>query len=274
MPELPEVETVKRALETLLKGESFRKVEIKTPALRYPLSPQLAVDILNTPIEAIERRAKYLMIFFKNQRVLVLHLGMSGSFKKSNSSLPPQLHDHVIFFTHSGMELRYHDPRRFGMLLLLQKNELIDFFKNLGREPLSPPLTGEELYTLFKNKKGPIKNILLNQGLIVGIGNIYAAEILYEAKISPFKKASTLTLKHCDQLAIAIKEVLTKAINLGGSTLKDYRQVNGTQGSFQSIFKVYNKAGKACITCSWLIEKAVQAGRTTFYCKNCQGEGE
>lgn len=277
MPELPEVEVVCRALRPVLEGTTFVKVQLNRPDLRYPLPLNLENKLANHSIQAVSRRAKYLLIDFAHGLTLVWHLGMSGRIiieDLNNSTLEPSLHDHVIITTSNNHKLTYRDPRRFGFLLLVYTNQLSSLapFDILGPDALNDPqLNAQIFHDRLKRHKTLIKNALLNQKIIAGIGNIYASEALWQAKLSPLRLASTLTLIEATRLLQELQDVLKRAIAAGGSTLKDHVRPNGDVGYFQHSFRAYGRENQPCIHCqSTSIAKIILSRRATYYCKECQ----
>jgi formamidopyrimidine-DNA glycosylase len=293
MPELPEVETVRMGLEPVLVGNRFASVEQRRKDLRFPLPVNFAKRLSGRRIEALDRRAKYLLARLDDGEVLVMHLGMTGRFSIDHANgrhvepgefyedaLIAPTHEHIVFHMGDGAAVRYADARRFGYMDLIRQSGLEEhrLFKGLGIEPLSDDFTSDWLGAKLKGKKTPIKSALLDQRLIAGLGNIYVCEALHRAKISPLRLAGTLTTKEgkstpkTDALVKSIKAVLAQAIKAGGSTLRDYARTDGRLGRFQHRFKVYGKEGKPCPTknCAGKIRRIVQGGRSTFYCPTCQ----
>ncbi len=278
MPELPEVETVRKGLEPVMEGRKLVDIRTHRADLRIPF-PSALPDLKGRKISRLSRRAKYLLVHF-GADILVIHLGMSGrmTIEKDIANYKLKKHDHMVMSLSGGAGVIFNDPRRFGMTLLLKENELGSHasFKSLGPEPLSNNFSGPILHAALKGKNTPIKTALLDQRVVAGIGNIYACEALFEAKIDPRKKASSLNATKCEALAVAIRNVLTRAIAAGGSSLKDYRQADGSLGYFQHGFLVYDREGEACPRCGsggkkgHTIHKITQAGRSTFYCPTCQ----
>jgi len=278
MPELPEVETVRKGLEPVMEGRKLVDIKTHRADLRIPFPATLS-DLKGRKISRLTRRAKYLLVHF-GQDILVIHLGMSGrmTIERDIASYKIKKHDHMVLSLSGGAGVIFNDPRRFGMALLLNEGELQGHpsFKSLGPEPLSNNFSGPILYEALRKKNTPIKSAILDQHVVAGIGNIYACEALFEAKIDPRKKASALNAAKCEDLAKAIKNVLTRAIAAGGSSLKDYRQADGSLGYFQHGFIVYDREGEACPHCGsgakkrHTIHKITQAGRSTFYCPGCQ----
>ena len=274
MPELPEVETVCKGLATIFVGQRFTSVAVLKETLRFKIPANFAKRLNNKIVLSVERRAKFILIKLTDNSTLIIHLGMSGSFRVYSDFAPIEKHEHVIFHMSDNLEVRYYDPRRFGFMILTNTVGLLNLpmFKQLGPEPLASNLNGDLLVTILKGQKGPIKSALLNQKVIAGIGNIYASEVLHLAKISPKRRACNIIGVRSTRLAFAIISVLEKAIKLGGASLKDYRQLSGEMGYFQNYFRVYNQAGKYCKNCGQgiFIKRIVQSGRATFFCPKCQ----
>jgi len=292
MPELPEVETVRRGLAPILVGNTFARVEQRRPDLRFPLPERFGERLKGRTIEALDRRAKYLLARLDDGEVLIMHLGMTGRFAidKANGTAAPgrfartpaqtPKHEHIVFHLRDGAAVRYNDVRRFGIMDLVPSSSLDShaLLKSLGVEPLGDVLTSEWLASKLKGKATSIKAALLDQRLIAGIGNIYACEALHRAAISPLKLAGALTTKtgkptkKTDALVRAIKAVLESAIKAGGSSLRDYRHTDGRLGRFQHRFKVYGREGKPCprTGCGGTVRRTVQSGRSTFFCSTCQ----
>jgi formamidopyrimidine-DNA glycosylase len=293
MPELPEVETVRLGLAPVLVGNSFTSVEQRRGDLRFPLPKHFAKRLQGRTVDALDRRAKYLLARLDDGEVLVMHLGMTGRFsidQANGKSLelgefeyeqkPTPKHEHIVFHLADGTAVRYSDTRRFGLMDLIPGATLPShaLFKGLGIEPLGPDFAPEWLASRLKGKATSIKAALVDQRLIAGIGNIYACEALFRAGISPMRLAGTLATKTgkptkaIDALVKAVKAVLGEAIKAGGSTLRDYARADGRLGRFQHSFKVYGREGKPCRKkgCRGTVRRIVQSGRSTFYCPNCQ----
>jgi formamidopyrimidine-DNA glycosylase len=293
MPELPEVETVRRGLEPVLVGNVFARVEQRRADLRFPLPENFGTRLSGRTVEALDRRAKYLLARLDDGEVLVMHLGMTGRFAIDHANgaatepgafahperkIPK--HEHVVFHLGDGTTVRYSDTRRFGLMDLIRAERLEGhaLFKGLGIEPLSPAFTPEWLAQRLKGKATSIKAALLNQKLIAGLGNVYACEALFRAGISPLRLAGSLATKSgkptkkTGALVAAIKAVLGDAIKAGGSSLRDYKRADGRLGRFQHRFKTYNREGKPCPRkgCGGTVRRIVQGGRSTFYCPTCQ----
>jgi formamidopyrimidine-DNA glycosylase len=281
MPELPEVETVRRGLEPILVGNEFARVEQRRPDLRFPLPQRFGERLLGRKVKALDRRAKYLLARLDDGEVLVMHLGMTGRFTINGSAAkPPPKHEHVVFHLGDGTRVRYSDARRFGYMDLIPTTSLEGhaLFKGLGVEPLSPAFTPDWLAMRLKGKATSIKAALVDQRLIAGLGNIYACEALFRAGISPMKLVGTIATKSgkptqkTEALVEAVKAVLENAIKAGGSSLRDYKRADGRLGRFQHRFKVYGREGKPCSKkgCGGTVRRIVQGGRSTFYCPTCQ----
>jgi len=274
MPELPEVETISRGLAKALNGARIKQVDVRRPDLRFPLPKNLAARLKDRRIQEIARRAKYILITLDKNETLVLHLGMSGRVVISYKEEEPDKHDHLVFHFNNKAIVRFNDPRRFGLCDLVSTDALPRhrLFQHLGLEPLGGNLTPAFLEKKFKGKKTSIKTALLDQRLVVGVGNIYASEALFHAGISPKRLAGKCTQEQIVKLVPMIKKVLNKAINAGGSSLRDYVQADGELGNFQNNFAVYDRAGKACRGCTCNIKKTrgirriTQGGRSSFYC--------
>ncbi|MSO92016.1 MAG: bifunctional DNA-formamidopyrimidine glycosylase/DNA-(apurinic or apyrimidinic site) lyase [Rhodospirillales bacterium] len=280
MPELPEVETVRRGLAPLLEGRMIARARAKRPDLRFPLPKQFSRRLEGQRVTAIRRRAKFLLLFLERGEVLIVHLGMSGRlcvYPKSDKAPPEEPHDHVIFETEEGTVIRFNDPRRFGFMDLVAAAALDahPMLARLGPEPLEAAFDGQALAARLKGR-APIKNALSNQSVVAGLGNIYVCESLFRAGLSPKRRTSTVKGERADRLAKAIRGVLTEAIAAGGSTLRNHRQPSGELGYFQHNFAVYGRAGERCPGCTCDakvtggIRQIVQSGRTTFYCATRQ----
>lgn len=282
MPELPEVETTRLCLEPHLVGQPLLGVDIRSPKLRQP-TPE-PKHLQGRTVLSLTRRAKYILAELDDNHTLLIHLGMSGRFsiyagaepqtptKLSRYTAPPLAkHDHAIFKTPTA-EIRYNDPRRFGILLRINTSSLAEhpLLKNLGPEPLTAAFTPDILRAALHSKTTAIKPTLMNPSVVVGVGNIYASESLFMAGINPTRPAQSLTQAECETLHRTIVAVLNKALSLGGSTLRDYQQPTGEAGHFQAEFAVYGRAGQPCLTCGTPILQTTQAQRSTFWCPHCQ----
>jgi formamidopyrimidine-DNA glycosylase len=295
MPELPEVETVRRGLQPVLEGARLTRGEARRADLRFPIPERFAERLTGGRITALGRRAKYLTMHIEGGPVLICHLGMSGSFRietMGGSETPGgfhhersknSAHDHVVFNVASptGPETRvvFNDPRRFGFMLFCDGNpDEHPMLAGLGVEPTGNALDGALLASMLKDRKAPLKAALLDQRLIAGLGNIYVAEALWRARLSPLRAAGTIAKsggkarERSERLAGAIRSVIADAIAAGGSSLRDYMHADGSLGYFQHSFAVYDREGEPCPTpgCNGRIERIVQSGRSTFYCRTCQ----
>jgi len=275
MPELPEVETVRRGLAMALEGKRLSRVEVRRPDLRRPFPERFAERLRGRRIASFRRRAKYLLLGLDSDEDWLIHLGMSGRMLVGQG-WPNELdaHDHVVIGAEDGTVVRFNDARRFGVMDLIAagETEAHPLIKGIGPEPLDAAFDGRALAARLKGKAAPIKAALLDQRVVAGIGNIYASEALFRAGISPTRKAGTVQGERAEKLMAAVKAVLNEAIKAGGSSLRDHRQTSGELGYFQHNFKVYGKDGKPCPVCRSKtgIRHLVQSGRSTFYCAKCQ----
>jgi formamidopyrimidine-DNA glycosylase len=293
MPELPEVETVRRGLEPALVGRRITRVSLRRANLRFPFPPNFRERLEGATVEALTRRAKYILAHCSSGETLILHLGMTGRFTVARDGKISNLgefyfetgsdgaaeghHDHVVFDLDDGTRIIYSDPRRFGLMDLAQADALHQhkLLKDIGIEPLGNELSGAYLADIFRGKAVPLKAALLDQRLIAGLGNIYVSEALFRARLSPKRKAGTLVKANVfdprlDDLAGHIREILHEAIVAGGSTLQDYRSADGVAGQFQQRFLVYDREGAPCSACGKPLKRMVQSGRSTFWCASCQ----
>jgi formamidopyrimidine-DNA glycosylase len=270
MPELPEVETVKRGLEPVLAGATIQSITLNRPDLRVPFPEKLHEQLQWKKCLSLDRRGKYILIHLEENLTLIIHLGMSGQMVINPSA--PRKHDHMVIETKAGDIITFNDPRRFGMVYLAKTTEIDSHkaFHGMGYEPLNQALTADIFYNLLHKRKISMKAALLDQRLIAGIGNIYACEALYLAGISPYRLSNDISLEDADRLLNAVRAVLKDAIKSGGSSLRDHRQANGSMGYFQHHFKVYDREGKACLATGEVIIRVVQNGRSTFYCPAIQ----
>ena len=280
MPELPEVETICRGLDRTMTGRTISGVEVRRPDLRFPLPVDFAARLEGRRVIRIDRRAKYVLARTDDAQVLIMHMGMSGrlSFwqpEDDDGRAPdPGAHDHIRFQIGNGTLVTFHDPRRFGYMSVCDEAELEDhpYFCNLGPEPLSDAFDARYLDQALAGKKTAIKTALLDQKIVAGLGNIYVCEALFEAGISPRRQAHTISGRRAARLVPAIKDVLERAIEAGGSTLRDYARVDGELGYFQFSFAVYGRDGEPCGRdgCESIIQRIVQGGRSTFFCGRTQ----
>jgi len=292
MPELPEVETVRLGLAPVMEGAVIDKVEVRRPDLRSPFPARFGKRLTGRKVVGLGRRAKYLLADLDDGNVLVMHLGMSGSFrieadgegKIAGTYYHPRserrAHDHVVFHLSSGATVVFNDPRRFGLMDLVPRRDLeaSKHFRGMGMEPLGNEFDGAALAKLFAGRAAPLKAALMDQRLIAGLGNIYVCEALWRARLSPERAAGSVATRTgkptpaAGRLATAIREVLGAAIAAGGSSLRDHRRTNGELGDFQHAFAVYDREGEPCPRrgCRGIIRRKVQSGRSTFYCAVCQ----
>ena len=269
MPELPEVETTRKGLEPLITDRNITSVHIYKKKLRWEIPPHLKSTLKNQTVKKITRRAKYLLIHFDSGQ-LVIHLGMSGSISVVNSLESLKKHEHFELRLDNGKSLRFHDPRRFGSILWQNLNETLSLLKNLGPEPLSYEFDNDSLFNSSKGKSKNIKTFIMDSNVVVGVGNIYASESLFLAGISPKRVAGKTSKKRFKVLTNSIKNVLTDAINNGGTTLNDFSNVDGNPGYFSQVLNVYGRDNKPCIRCHGKIRRIVQNQRATYYCPKCQ----
>jgi formamidopyrimidine-DNA glycosylase len=292
MPELPEVETVRRGLQPAMEGARFVKVEARRPDLRWPFPNNFAKQLTGKTVTGLGRRAKYLLADLSSGDVLIMHLGMSGSFRVSrrdgertpgrfhHDRSGDRAHDHVVFHMSSGATVTFNDPRRFGFMQLVPRAGLAQhpLVKGLGPEPLGNEFSAVLLAAACRGKKTSLTAALSDQKVVAGLGNIYVCEALHRARLSPKRTAATLATRagaphpRAHALVEAIKAVLQDAIRAGGSSLRDHRRTDGELGDFQHDFRVYDREGKSCPTlaCRGAIRRIVQTGRSTFYCPVCQ----
>jgi formamidopyrimidine-DNA glycosylase len=287
MPELPEVETVRRGLAPAMEGERFAKVEVRRGDLRWPLPKGFAQRLHGKVVEGLGRRAKYLLADLSSGDVLMMHLGMSGSFRIGKNGAPGKYyhersknasHDHVVFHMSNGAVVTFNDPRRFGSMKLVPRAKLESepLLRALGPEPLGNEFDAAMLAKACAGKKTSLKAALSDQRVVAGLGNIYVCEALYRARLSPKRMASTIADRNgrpnerAEKLVDAIKAVLKDAIEAGGSSLRDHRRADGSLGDFQHNFQVYDREGEPCPSCKGKIKRIVQVGRSTFYCPSCQ----
>jgi formamidopyrimidine-DNA glycosylase len=270
MPELPEVETIMRALAARLVGRRITALEQRRPDLRFPLPGRLPERLVGRRVLGFARRAKYILAEIDDGHTLMLHLGMSGRLLFDGPPAGP--HEHLTFGFDDGTRLRFVDPRRFGMLDVVPSTELGRHprLADLGLEPLDERFDGAGLGAVLAGRQSPLKVALMDQRLVVGVGNIYACESLFRARLSPRRVAGYLGVGQARRLAKAIRAVLGEAIEAGGSSLRDYVKTDGELGFFQDHFAVYGRAGRPCPVCGQLVEKIVQANRASFYCARCQ----
>jgi formamidopyrimidine-DNA glycosylase len=273
VPELPEVEVIRRGILPHLVGCTIERVVINNRRLRLPVPrSKLRKWVQGSWVEVVDRRAKYLLVTMNNKAVMILHLGMTGRLNFFAQTVPRAAHDHLRFLLDSGFELRFNDVRRFGSVQVLSPGEINEpeIFTSLGPEPLGPDFSSIYLLEQARGRKRPIKNFLMDASVVVGIGNIYANETLFVAGINPTRAVKTLTAEEWDKVVRACRRVLERAIDCGGTTISDYVNSNGESGYFQCELKVYGREGEGCPTCDGIILRQVLAGRATFFCPRCQ----
>jgi len=286
LPELPEVETVRRGLQPAMEGNRILRAEVRREGLRWPFPPGLAQRLEGARIERLRRRSKYILADLSTGETMLLHLGMSGRMTISGLAAPHvpgrfhhdhpaiQKHDHVIFHMESGARVTFNDPRRFGALDLIATDALErhPLLASLGPEPLGNAFNAAHLTDRLRGRKSPVKAMLLDQRIVAGLGNIYVCEALFRAGIHPARAAGRIGAARLERLTGIIRDVLNEAIAAGGSSLRDYRQADGELGYFQHTFRVYDREGQACASngCTGTIRRIVQGGRSSYFCPACQ----
>jgi formamidopyrimidine-DNA glycosylase len=269
MPELPEVETTRRGVAPRVVGRTVAKLTVYDRRLRWPVPADLASRIVGQRIERVDRRSKYLL-FAIGEGTLLVHLGMTGSLRVHARPPARRLHDHVDIVLDDGAVLRYHDPRRFGAMLWVPEPHGHPLLRHLGPEPFDPAFDADTLWRATRGRRAAIKVALMDNRLVVGVGNIYASEALFRAGIRPTVAAGRLSRPRYARLVAAVQEVLAEAIDSGGSTLRDYVDSSGARGSFQLVHNVYGRDGKPCRTCGTPIRLTRQGQRASYYCPGCQ----
>jgi len=282
MPELPEVETVRRGLAPSMEGQIITRADVNRPDLRWPFPENMAERLTGARVTVLRRRSKYVLADLDTGETLIIHLGMSGRMTVSGDPLgqfhhnhpAPEKHDHVVFHMENGARITFNDPRRFGAMDLGQTSELDQHWliKSIGPEPFGNTFDGPYLADKLSGNNTPIKTALLDQRIVAGLGNIYVCEVLHRARINPKRKAGALSKSRAASLVPVIRDVLSEAISAGGSSLRDYRQADGELGYFQCGFLAYDREGHPCKTpdCTGVIKRITQSGRSTFYCAKCQ----
>jgi formamidopyrimidine-DNA glycosylase len=270
MPELPEVETTRSGIAPALLNRRIVELVVRDRRLRWPIAAGLESKIRRQGVQRVARRAKYILIELE-RGTLIVHLGMSGSLRVLDGHIPPRTHDHWDLRIDSGATLRFHDPRRFGSLLWTEQNpNLHPLLAKLAPEPLSDEFDGPYLYRVTRKRAVAIKQLIMNSQAVVGVGNIYASEALFRARISPRRAAGRLSRSQAVALAQAIKDVLSEAIKIGGTTLRDYVNAEGTPGYFRQQLFVYERAKQPCRVCKTPVKQFVQGQRSTYWCGRCQ----
>ncbi|MBW6416205.1 bifunctional DNA-formamidopyrimidine glycosylase/DNA-(apurinic or apyrimidinic site) lyase [Celeribacter sp. PS-C1] len=282
MPELPEVETVRRGLEPSMAGVRITQADVNRPDLRWPFPERMAERLTGARVERLRRRSKYILADLDTAETLLIHLGMSGRMTVSGDPLGqfvhdhPALekHDHVVFHMENGARVTFNDPRRFGAMDMMATGEEAahPLLAKLGPEPLGNAFSEDHLIAKLKGKNTPIKSALLDQHVVAGLGNIYVCEVLFRAGIHPARKVSRISDARIATLVPIIREVLLEAIEAGGSSLKDFRQADGELGYFQHNFRVYGREGQPCVApdCASVVKRITQSGRSSFFCPSCQ----
>lgn len=272
MPELPEVETVCRSLRPHLVGATVERIEVVEARLRVPADAAALVQLAGKRILEIRRRAKYILLLMSDELVWIFHLGMSGKLICVAPSAPRRKHDHIIVRLQGGGELRYHDPRRFGLTLVTRKELLheVPQLCRLGIDPLDADLTGEYLYRFTRSSERRIRDLLLDQQIIGGLGNIYANEILAMTGVKPTARACRLTRRQVYAIAHAVPDLLRQAIRWCGTSFSDYRDADDQRGAFQAHLRVYDRDGESCRLCAAVIKRVTIGNRSAFYCPSCQ----
>ncbi|MGB0219847.1 MAG: bifunctional DNA-formamidopyrimidine glycosylase/DNA-(apurinic or apyrimidinic site) lyase [Sinimarinibacterium flocculans] len=271
MPELPEVETVRRGLTPYLQHRRIAAATVREPRLRWPILAELPAKLAGRRVERIDRRGKYLIVVLDSGDRVILHLGMSGRILVLEPSVPLRKHDHVDWTLDSGRIMRFHDPRRFGAMLWWPAAETEHLLlRGMGPEPFSDAFDGDYLFRLSRGRSAAVKSFVMDGRIVVGAGNIYATEALFRAGIRPTRAAGKLTRADCTRLAAHIREVLAEAVELGGTTLRDFAGADGASGYFQQALSVYGRDGEPCRVCASPIRRIVIGQRSSFYCTRCQ----
>ena len=273
MPELPEVENIGRALKKALSGRRILKTEIFSPALRTPLAPLAQADLEGVRILEVRRRGRYLAVELSGKRAFLIHLGMSGVIRVEPGTVPRRKHEHIFIHLDDGKIFRFECTRRFSIFELhtLSGNQKFPaVLDKLGVEPLEKEFTPQFLYEKSRSVKGCVKNFLMDNAVVVGIGNIYATEILFECQIDPRRSAAKLTRKDCEKIVPCAKEILERAIAAGGTTVSDFLNVDGSKGQFALQLKAYGRGGMPCVKCGTLLESVKLGGRSSVFCPRCQ----
>lgn len=282
MPELPEVETVRRGLVPAMEGRVIERADVNRPDLRWPFPENMAEHLSGKTVLRLGRRSKYILVDLDSAETLIIHLGMSGRMQVSGINLggfyydhpAPAKHDHVVFHMQNGVRVTFNDPRRFGAMDLAPTAAIEDhkLISAIGPEPFGNEFDEDYFVTAVRNRRSPIKSVLLDQKVVAGLGNIYVCEVLHRAGISPKRLGSQLSAKRIASMVPIIRDVLSDAIDAGGSSLKDFRQADGELGYFQHNFQAYDRVNLACLKsdCEGFIDRITQSGRSTFYCPQCQ----
>jgi len=272
VPELPEIETIRRGLGPLLLGRRVLGVEVRERRLREPVAPRSLARLRGATVTGIRRRSKYLLLDTDSGLTLLIHLGMTGQLWVADRDKPRRPHEHVVIALDDGRELRFADTRRFGLMHVIRSDrlDLHPRLRGLGPEPLDRAVSGETLFRATRSLKKPVKNFLMDTRAIAGVGNIYACEALYRAGVNPRRAVQRVGRSGWERLIACLREVLNEAISAGGTTLRDFLNAEGDAGYFAVSLRVYDRKGKPCGRCAAPIRRIVQAGRSTFYCPRCQ----
>lgn len=272
MPELPEVETVCRSLRPHLLGRTIERVTVLEPRLRMPVDEKALRRLAGKRVDAVSRIAKYILLRLSGDTIWLFHLGMSGKLICTGAQAPRRKHDHIVAELGGGAELRYHDPRRFGLSLVARKDEMPELpqLRRLGLDPFDPALNAEYLFRFTRGSERRIRDLLLDQQIIAGLGNIYANEILSLAGVKPTARANRLSRRHVAAIAAIIPDLLRDAIRWCGTSFSDYRDADDQAGEFQNHLRVYDRAGERCRSCSSFIKRVAIGNRSAFYCPSCQ----
>jgi len=269
MPELPEVETTRRGIAPHVQGRVIERVLLRRGDLRWPIPRAIRTALPGQQVESVERRAKYLLLHTRAGSAL-MHLGMSGSLRVLDADMPPRAHDHYDLVLDSGKALRFNDPRRFGCLLWQKPGEVHELLRGLGPEPLSQDFDGARLWERSRGRSAPVKTFLMDQSIVVGVGNIYASEALFAAGIHPKRAAGSVSRARYSKLADEVRRILLHAITRGGTTLRDFIAPDGAPGYFEQELFVYGRAGEPCKACGTPIRSGVIGQRATYWCARCQ----
>jgi formamidopyrimidine-DNA glycosylase len=269
MPELPEVETVRRGLAGAVVGRSIVAVSVHERRLRRPLAPSFATALVGRRIVGVRRRAKYILLDLDDGTVWLVHLGMTGTLVVTPADAPLRRHTHVVVTLDDGRSLRFHDPRRFGLMRVGREAALVEL-AGLGVEPLDEAFTPALLHRRARTQRRAVKSLLMDQGFVAGLGNIYVNEILFAAGVRPRRRTSRVSRREAERIVAATGAVLGRAIAARGSSISDYRDERGEPGAFQHTFAVYERAGAPCLTCGAAIRRVVIIGRSSYYCPSCQ----
>lgn len=272
MPELPEAESIRRALDRVLPNRSITKVEIFSPSMREPLTPLLSADLEGRAFGSIRRRGRYLTAELDDGRALLMHFGMSGVVRVEPAGVPKRKHEHVFLHLSGGLIFKFECPRRFSILKVCRPGpdgwppELAE----LGVEPLSENFDAEYLFRASRKRRSCVKTFIMDNRIVTGIGNIYATETLFASGVSPLRETGSLTRGECREIVESAKKILSRAIELGGSSISDFLNVDGTEGKFAQELSVYGKSGHPCPRCGAVLETARLGGRSSCYCPGCQ----